>query len=235
MEQLKSMKSQLVSQVQAQFSNLPQADYRELGAAVDMIKDLAETEYYCSVVKAMEEQEEEKEYMQKNGGTDHYYYTERYMPIPYQRTLDRDMDREYGRMYYENPRDMGGGDRPRYMGGENYRYAGGNSGSGGGGSSGGNSGGSSGGSAGGGSSFYERAYQLPMRDMREGRSPSRRRQYMESKEMHQPKEKQMHELDSYMQELSGDITDMIHGSSPEEKQMLQQKLQTLITKIDQVS
>jgi hypothetical protein len=43
---------------------------------------------------------------------------------------------------------------------------------------------------------------------------------MESKEMHQPKEKQIHELDSYMQELTGDITEMIRDASPEERQML---------------
>ena len=30
----------------------------------------------------------------------------------------------------------------------------------------------------------------------------------------------MHELESYIQELSGDITDMIHDASPEERQML---------------
>lgn len=228
MEQLKSMKDQLTSQVHAQLANIEKADYHELGAAIDMIKDIAETEYYCSVVKAMEEKQQEKE-------VERYYYTERYMPIPYQRTMERDMDRGYGRMYYdsgnstssngqsagssstnggasyydrmnsgriyqENPRDMGGNDRRGY---------------------------------------YETPYMLPspsimMRDPREGRSADRRRMYMESKEMHQPKEKQMHELDAYVQELSGDITDMIRDASPEERQMLQQKLSGLITKIDQV-
>lgn len=216
MEQLKSMKDSLIAQVQTQLSNIQQADAHELGAAVDMIKDIAETEYYCSIVKAMKEKEEEKE-------IERYYYTEHYMPIPYQRTLEpRDMDRGYGKMYYdesagghstgrtgysdrggrmyqENPRDMGGNDRRGY---------------------------------------YEMPYMLPsstmMRDPREGRSAGRRKMYMEAKEMHQPKEKQMHELDSYMQELSGDITDMIRDASPEERQMLQQKLSSLVTKIDQV-
>jgi hypothetical protein len=61
---------------------------------------------------------------------------------------------------------------------------------------------------------------MTMRDPREGRSASRRKMYMESKEMHQPKEKQIHELDSYMQELTGDITEMIRDASPEERQML---------------
>ena len=191
MEQLKSMKEMLMSQTQGQIANLEKADYHELGAAIDMIKDIAETEYYCSVVKAMEEAEEEKP-------AERYYYTERYMPIPYQRALSDGMDRGYGRMwydgnnsqdssrtagtyagsgymsrYYEDPRDMGGNDR--------------------------------------------RGYTMPVYDPREGRSPSRRKMYMEAKEMHQPKEKQMQELESYMTELSGDIVDMIHGASPEER------------------
>jgi len=57
MEQLKTMKDQLTSQVHAQLANIEKADYHELGAAIDMIKDIAETEYYCSVVKAMEEKQ----------------------------------------------------------------------------------------------------------------------------------------------------------------------------------
>ena len=220
MEQLKSMKDSLIAQVQTQLSNIQQADAHELGAAVDMIKDIAETEYYCSIVKAMEEKEDEKE-------TERYYYTERYMPIPYQRTLEpRELERIYGKMYYDDyaggssmtggtgRSDRSGGGRmyqenPRDMGGNDHR------------------------------NYYETPYMLPssplmMRDPREGRSAGRRRMYMEAKEMHQPKEKQMHELDSYMQELSGDITDMIRDASPEERQMLQQKLSSLVTKIDQV-
>lgn len=244
MEQLKSMKEMLTAQVHSQLANIEKADYHELGAAIDMIKDMAETEYYCSVVKAMEEAEEEK---QEQRGTERYYYTERYMPIPYQRVYDRDMDRGYGRMYYN-----GGGQSGQ----------GGNSGGQGGGSGGNAGGGSSGGSGysdrGGGRMYYEdprdmggndrtRYYfdspymMMPpyersniLRDPREGRSADRRRMYMESKEMHQGKEKQMQELESYMTELSGDITDMIHGASPEERQMLQKKLSALANKIDQV-
>ena len=185
MERLKAMKNQLIAQVQTQLNDIHSADCDELGAAVDMIKDIAETEYYCSIVKAMEEKEEEEK-------TERYYYTERYMPIPYQRTLDRDMDRHYGKMYYDEP----------HM--EHDRM------------------------------YYEQPYEIHMRDPREGKSAPRRKMYMESKEMHQPKEKSMHELDLYMQELTGDITDMIHDATPEERQLLQNKLQTLIAKIDQV-
>ena len=55
---------------------------------------------------------------------------------------------------------------------------------------------------------------------------------MEGKEMHQPKEHQMQELEGYMSELSSDITEMIRDASPEERQMLQKKLSSLATKID---
>lgn len=205
MEKLKSMKDQLTSSVQAQLANIEKADYHELGAAIDMIKDIAETEYYCSVVKAMEEKEQEKE-------VERYYYTEHYMPIPYQRTLeDRDMDRHYGRMYYDDG--AGTSSTPghasytdRMSGRRTYPDT----------------------------RYYEMPYELPSyHDPREGRSASRRKMYMEGKEMHQPKEKQMQELESYVQDLTSDITDMIHGASPEERAMLQQKLSVLATKIGQ--
>ena len=70
-----------------------------------------------------------------------------------------------------------------------------------------------------------------MRDSREGRSPASRRTYMESKEMHQPKTTQMKELEKYLQELSQDVTEMVQKATPEEKQMLQQKISLLATKI----
>ena len=41
----------------------------------------------------------------------------------------------------------------------------------------------------------------------------------------------MMELEKYMQELSKDLTEMIEGSSPEEKQMLHQKIAELANKL----
>jgi predicted transcriptional regulator len=67
--------------------------------------------------------------------------------------------------------------------------------------------------------------------MREGRSPMSRKTYMESKEMHQDKSSQMRELEKYLQELSADITELIEDASPEEKQLMQQKIGNLATKI----
>jgi len=58
-EVLNSMKDTLIHQTQAQIANLHCANYEELGAAVDMIKDLEEALYYHTVVEAMEKPEEQ--------------------------------------------------------------------------------------------------------------------------------------------------------------------------------
>lgn len=87
MERLKNMKETLMSATQAQLSNLPNADCKELGEAVDMIKDLSEAIYYCTIVKAMEEEPKE----------DMRYYT------PSSRAYYRDMDMGQGKMYYTEP------------------------------------------------------------------------------------------------------------------------------------
>ena len=54
MEQLKSMKEKLVSIIQTQMGNLQATDTKELGEAIDMVKDLSEAIYYCEVTKAMQ-------------------------------------------------------------------------------------------------------------------------------------------------------------------------------------
>ena len=59
MHRLKHMKEALVAQVENQMSNLSEVDTHELGEVIDMIKDLEEAIYYCSITKAMEEKEEE--------------------------------------------------------------------------------------------------------------------------------------------------------------------------------
>lgn len=237
MEQLKQMKEMLIGVVQGQLTHLDSVDAKELGEAVDMIKDIAETEYYCAIVKSMEESE-------KSGKKETMYYP----VMMYQKgntTDGRDASRggqgsggrrnyeEYAMMYPMYYRDM---DR---MEGRMYYGGGSSGGSGSGGSSGGqggNSGGSGSSSSSGGSSsrnYSER--EMPfgemMRDSREGRSPMSRKNYMESKQMHKDKASQMQELEKYMQELSSDITEMIADASPEEKQLLSNRIATLSTKI----
>ena len=181
-------------------THLDNVDTKELGEVIDMVKDLSEAIYYCTITEAMEEKE-------KNGkGEEHHYYTEYRYPEIYNY---RDMDRSSGRMYYnEMP----------------MTYANGGS------SSSGGNGSVSGGRGGSSRNFTEMEYPM-MRDRREGRSPTSRKSYMESKEMHQPKTAQMKELEKYLQELSSDITEMVEDASPEEKTLLEKKISALATKV----
>lgn len=54
MERLKRMKETLVDYVNGEFGDLSTVDTCELGEAVDMIKDLEEAIYYCTITKTME-------------------------------------------------------------------------------------------------------------------------------------------------------------------------------------
>lgn len=218
MERLKSMKESLMSCVQMQMGNLQQVDAKELGEAIDMIKDLEEAIYYGTITKAMEEKEHKGAEKEKEH---HYYYSERYM---YPEIYYRDMDREQGRMYFNE------------YAVQNYANGSGGGGSRSGGGSRGSSSSGSGSNSGSGSSrqFYEMEYPI-MRDSREGRSPTSRKTYMEAKEMHHDKSVKLKELENYIQELTHDMVEMIEDASPEEKQFLEKKVNMLATKIGQLS
>lgn len=96
MERLKSMKECLMSCAESQMMNLQQVNAEELGEVIDMIKDLEEAIYYCTITKAMDEGKE------KSTQEHHHYYTEK---VIYPKDeYDRDMDKEHGRMYYTTPR-----------------------------------------------------------------------------------------------------------------------------------
>ena len=105
MERLKMMKENLMSAVQGQMGNLHNADTKELGEAVDMIKDLSEAIYYCTITEAMNKKEE-------HGHESRYYpvdyqYEPKMYPVYY--TDYRDMDRYQGRMYYNGNGGNSGG------------------------------------------------------------------------------------------------------------------------------
>ena len=54
MERLKKMKESLMNCVESQIhNNLKEVDAKELGEAVDMIKDLEEAMYYATITEAM--------------------------------------------------------------------------------------------------------------------------------------------------------------------------------------
>ena len=62
-DRLNHMKEMLMGAVETAIYNLEEADAKELGEAVDMIKDIEETLYYCSIVEAMEEDSKPKHEM----------------------------------------------------------------------------------------------------------------------------------------------------------------------------
>lgn len=74
-------------------------------------------------------------------------------------------------------------------------------------------------------------HELHLRDEREGRSPIKRRMYMESKTDGHDTSKSIKELEGYMQDLTSDMTELVEHTSPEEKSMVQKKMNTLAAKV----
>lgn len=233
MENLKKMKECLVGLVEEQvYGNLDKVNTQELGEVVDMIKDLSETIYYCTITEAMEKQDKEEMRSQSMYYNPYPMYDPRYEERYYPAT-----------MYAQNGGYNGRGSASHGgNGGQDGRASGGN-----------NARGGTRGYMDGmirryddgqisysmyhdptGMIYRDGMMQDPhnamMRDPREGRSGERRKMYMDGKG-HKDKTKQMQELDQYMQELANDMSEMIQDASPEEKQLLQQKISMLATKI----
>lgn len=61
MKRLECMKDTLIDIVQEQLQHPDCTNTKELGEAVDMIKDLSKTIYYCTIVEAMEHSHENGE------------------------------------------------------------------------------------------------------------------------------------------------------------------------------
>lgn len=179
MKRLETMKDQLESLVQCELSDVAHANTHEVGEAIDMIKDLSEAIYYCTITKAMKEKDYEK------GDEDEIHY---YMPYP-------DVYNK-GKPYYNRRTKNVDYEMPDYY----YREK-------------------------------EMNQDMIKRDPREGKSPMSRKTYIESHELHKDSNHTMKDLEHYMQELTDDILDMIKEASPEEKQVLKQKIATLSTKI----
>lgn len=222
-ERLKHLKDNLMCSIEAQMCNLYEADAEELGCAIDMLKDIEEAMYFCTITEAMQGKG-------KYGGGNEYEFE-----FKNEHHNKKDMHEEprmyypntYGRSYYsENPMMYNDGSM-MYSDGSSRMYNDGrmyatNS------SSNGNSNG------GNNSSSSDYSEPMSMRDSREGRSPQSRRMYMEAKQMHHDKAAQLRELEKYMQELTTDMVEMIQDSSPEEKQYLEKKINTLAAKIGQM-
>lgn len=184
-------------------------DTKEMGEVAEILKELSEAEYYSKISKAMDEAEYGEDYDEHGR-----------IPKRYYRDQPRDsMGRYMRRRGYEEPPyyhmtpDMYKEHDPEYWR-DMDRHEG--------------------------KMYYTEMDKMHgsemMRDHREGRAGQQRRTYMETKEMHpgntvEEKQKKMKELETYMTELGGDITEMVSGASQEEKNLLKTKLQTLAQKI----
>ena len=178
-ERMKSLQEKLTQLVEEQ--DLKCANTKQLGEAVDMIKDLSEALYYSTITKSMEQAEEEKEHSETRSV---HYYTPMRGGMRYYTPQDR-MPEEY--MPYGMIPDEDGG--------------------------------------------YYRRWEIAERNPKEGKSPIRRRMYMEGKEQHKDVPSQLRELEAYFQELSSDMTEMMKDASPEEKNTLRQKMNNIINKL----
>ena len=104
-EKLKWMKDSLICVVENQLCNLEEVDTEELGEAIDMIKDLEEAIYYCTVTEAMTNPKKEEmwemkksDHHQENGDSRMYY------PMMYNDGRNRRGDGTY---YMDSGRDSG--------------------------------------------------------------------------------------------------------------------------------
>ena len=165
-EKLKSIQECLASAAEAQVYDLENVDAQELGEVIDIIKDIEETIYYCTVTKAMKK-DSEPMYYGESKKESHVW-----------------REKDVSNKTWDNN-----------------------------------------------SMYMEKEYPYAFEDAREGRSYRSRKMYMEAKETHQDKTTQMRELEKYMQELAQDVTEMIEGASPEERQYLSEKISALATKL----
>ena len=60
-ERMKSMQNQIMNCVEMQIHDLRNVNTKQLGEAIDMIKDLSEAIYYCTITDSMQKTDEQKE------------------------------------------------------------------------------------------------------------------------------------------------------------------------------
>jgi hypothetical protein len=192
----------------------------EMGKVTDMLKDLAEAMYYRTLTNIMEESDVEDALgMLDRRFYDDYRYktTGRYAPKgrgsyvgrrgyeepPYMHMMNREDLQDWDSMSErERMRDLDRASRGRM--------------------------------------YYTETESMrkdgSMRDSREGKAGMMRKGYMETKEMHkgttpQDKEANMHSLETYLKELSEDLTGLLAYMTPEERQMAKTKITTLAAKM----
>ena len=192
----------------------------EMGKVTDMLKDLAEAMYYRTLTNIMEESDVEdvQEMLDRRFYDDYRYKTTgRYAPKgkgsyvgrrgyeepPYMHMMNMEDLQDWDSMSErERMRDLDRASRGRM--------------------------------------YYTETEPIHkdggMRDSREGKAGMMRKGYMETKEMHkgttpQDKEANMHSLESYLKELSEDLTELLPYMIPEERQMAKTRITTLAAKM----
>lgn len=181
---------------------LESVDTCEMGKVIDMIKDLAEAMYYRTLTETMDESEDEEILkMFDRYGRDKRFYDH----YRYEDGRFAPKGRGTYRRNYDEPMWHMTPEMYRDMDREPY-----------------------------GRMYYTEPTH--MHDSREGKSGMSRRTYMDTRDAHkantqQDKEAKMHDLESYMRELSDDLTELIADMIPEEKNLAKSKLSTLVSKM----
>lgn len=118
-ERLTHLKHQLICCIEAEMGDMYEADTAELSEAIDMLKDLEEALYYCTIIEAMEENEEEEDERRHVPSHHRMYYEPKekwewdrnpherdMMPEPMMRDWREGKSPESRRMYMES-KEMG--------------------------------------------------------------------------------------------------------------------------------
>lgn len=205
------MIEKLAECAEKQFDNgIESVDTAEMGQVTDMLKDLAEAMYYRTLTKAMDDSDPEEimEMFERygDGGRryyDHYRYADGRFAPKGRGTYRRGYDEP---PYYHMTPEM-------YRSMENYRDMDRRDGR-----------------------MYYTEPSMNSGVHTESRYDMAKRNYTESKELHrgntpEDKEQKMKELEKYLREIGSDIAELISDASAEEKNLLKNRMQVIMQKI----
>lgn len=205
------MIEKLAECAEKQFDNgIESVDTAEMGQVTDMLKDLAEAMYYRTLTKAMDDSDPEEimEMFERygDGGRryyDHYRYADGRFAPKGRGTYRRGYDEP---PYYHMTPEM-------YRSMENYRDMDRRDGR-----------------------MYYTEPSMNSGVRTESRYDMAKRSYTESKELHrgntpEDKEQKMKELEKYLREIGSDIAELISDASTEEKNLLKNRMQVIMQKI----
>lgn len=205
------MIEKLAECAEKQFDNgIESVDTAEMGQVTDMLKDLAEAMYYRTLTKAMDDSDPEEimEMFERygDGGRryyDHYRYADGRFAPKGRGTYRRGYDEP---PYYHMTPEM-------YRSMENYRDMDRQDGR-----------------------MYYTEPSMNSGVHTESRYDMAKRNYTESKELHrgntpEDKEQKMKELEKYLREIGSDIAELISDASTEEKNLLKNRMQVIMQKI----